>query len=111
VKKKCVTKVTHVENELVLCCTQTYINAKVLEQINALLNEEINWTSLLQTAASHKTLQLLYWSLKNTCPGAVPEEIMAQLKGCFQNTAEKGNILGQVEYARENFRSGCVSVS
>lgn len=80
---------TRLEHELLLCCARTYIEAERVERIKALVQKDIDWAYLLEIATWHKTLPLLYWSLKNTCPEAVPKEILATLRDYFYANAQR----------------------
>ena len=71
------------EIELLLCCSRTYIDPETAAQIENLLQEDLDWTYLLQTASQHGIMPLLYSSLKNTCPETVPQAILSQLRRDF----------------------------
>ena len=74
------------EVELLLCCASTGKDSDRATRIATLLDEGIDWTYLLQTAQSHGTSSLLYWSLKNVAfPEAVPTDVMDWLQNHFQS--------------------------
>ena len=75
------------EIELLLCCARTCMDAAGSERIRALLRSEIDWAYLIRLAGPHGMLPLLYWSLNKTCPEAVPEPIMDQLRDHFYHNA------------------------
>ena len=72
--------ITSPEAELLLCCARTHMDAERGERISALLQQSIDWRYLLQTAASHAVLPLLYRSLNDIWPEAVPPAILHQLR-------------------------------
>lgn len=71
------------EIELLLCCSRTYINPEIADQIKNLLQEDLDWIYLLQTASHHGVMPLLYSSLNNTCPEAIPQPLLSQLRQDF----------------------------
>ncbi|MBE9125528.1 MULTISPECIES: nucleotidyltransferase family protein [unclassified Coleofasciculus] len=90
-ERKILTKPSQVakppEIELLLCCSRTSIDSARAERIESLLRQEIDWDYLTNTAARHGVMPLLYQSLNGTCPGAVPEAILNQLKKDFRTNA------------------------
>ncbi len=81
------------EVELLLCCARTQILLETAERIRNLIQEDIDWGDLIQTAACHQVLPLLYQSLEFTCPEAVPKPILAQLKDFFSANASHNQLL------------------
>ncbi|MCA1994988.1 MAG: nucleotidyltransferase family protein [Coleofasciculus sp. S288] len=75
---------TRPEIELLLCCARTQMDSERAEQIQTLLHQSIDWTYLIQIAARHGMMPLLYWNLNATCPKAVPQDILGQLRHHFQ---------------------------
>ena len=51
------------EVELVLCCSRTYMDAEHAKQLWGLLQEDLDWAYLLQTAHRHGVMPLLYCKL------------------------------------------------
>lgn len=90
---KAPTAAKHPEVELLLCCACTYVDTAIAERITTLLQEDIDWTYLLQTAARHGITPLLYWNLNATCPEAVPKSILAQLRDYFHINARQNLFL------------------
>jgi hypothetical protein len=54
-------------------------------RLKTLLGQKIDWTYLLQVANRQGVLPLLYWNLSDRASDGVPEAILAQLRGFFQN--------------------------
>jgi hypothetical protein len=52
-----------------------------------LVQEEINWTYLTQMALRQGVMPLLYFNLNTTCPEAVPQTVLEQLRNHFQSNA------------------------
>ncbi|NEO66192.1 MAG: nucleotidyltransferase family protein, partial [Moorea sp. SIO4G2] len=75
--------VTNPEIELLLCCARTQVDNTTAEEIKTLLQHNINWEYLVETAARHGVIPLLYTSLQNTCPEAVPQDIFKHLQTYF----------------------------
>ncbi|MBD2663367.1 methyltransferase FkbM family [Richelia sinica FACHB-800] len=78
---------TCAENEMLLCCSRTEMTHQDIERLNGLLKQQINWNYLIQTATRHGVMPLLYWNLSNSCPDAVPQTILAELRDSFQANA------------------------
>jgi hypothetical protein len=78
---------TRPEIELLLCCARTQPSSEISQQIQNLVQQSINWDFLLQTAARHKVLPLLYQNLKTLCPEAVPKPVLSKLRNFFHTNA------------------------
>lgn len=74
----------HSEVQLLLCCARTFINAATAETIETLCFGKLDWSWLLSLAAQHDLTCLLYQSLQDTCPDAVPAPVIDQLRQDFQ---------------------------
>jgi hypothetical protein len=83
------------EVELLLCCARTHIDHTKVKQIENLLSEDIDWYYLTQTASKHRVMPLLYSSLKDTCPEAIPEATLNQLQQDFDTKSEGNSFLLQ----------------
>jgi hypothetical protein len=73
------------EVQLLLCCARTFINAATAETIETLCYGDLDWSWLLSLAAQHDVTCLLYQSLQDTCPEAVPAPVIDQLRQDFQD--------------------------
>ena len=74
---------TNPEIKLLLCCARTQIDNTTAEEIKTLLQHNINWEYLVETAVRHGVIPLLYTTLNNTCPEAVPQDILKHLQTYF----------------------------
>jgi Uncharacterised nucleotidyltransferase len=72
------------EDELLLCCARTSIDANRAAQIQALLREDLDWAHLIEIASMNGMTPLLYRSLSAICPEAVPGASMEQLRDQFE---------------------------
>ncbi|MBD2594932.1 nucleotidyltransferase family protein [Nostoc spongiaeforme FACHB-130] len=70
---------TH-ELELLICCSVTHINEKNLIRIESLLQKPINWEYILEIAAYHKVLPLLFINLSKFNSQAIPHKIFSTLQ-------------------------------
>lgn len=86
---------TNPEIELILCCARTNITTATAERIKTLVQQNINWNYLIETASRHGVLPLLYQSLKTTCPDTLAHNILAQLKNFFHSNALRNLFLTQ----------------
>jgi hypothetical protein len=84
---------TRSEVELLFCCARTHIDSEIAERIRTLLQQDIDWAYLIQTAAQHGIIPLLYQSLNTTCPEAVPKANLAQLRNYFHTNAQRNLFL------------------
>lgn len=81
------------EGELLLCCSRTQLDESTKKQIQLLIEQEINWSRLLQIAEKHRVIPLLYHGLRLSCPDAIPREIYHDLKGRFYVNTHKNFLL------------------
>lgn len=81
------------EGELLLCCSRTHLDESIIKQIQILIEQEINWSRLLQFAEKHRVIPLLYHGLRLSCQDAIPREIYHDLKGRFYNNTHKNFLL------------------
>jgi len=86
---------TRPEIELLLCCARTHIDPTTEERLEVLLQQDIDWTYLIQTSARHGVMPLLYRSLNATCPELVPKPILSQLRNFFHTNAQHNLLLTQ----------------
>ena len=75
------------EIELLLCCSRTSIEPAIAQRIKIILQEEIDWEYLLETASKHGVKPLLYQSLSQVGKEAIPPGIMNQLRQDFRTNA------------------------
>lgn len=80
---------TRPEIELLLCCARTQPSSEISQQIQNLVQQSIDWDFLLQTAARHKVLPLLYQNLKTLCPETVPKSVLSELRNFFHTNAAR----------------------
>jgi Uncharacterised nucleotidyltransferase len=84
---------TRPEIELMLCCARTRIDSATAIRIKTLLQQDIDWVYLIQTAGSQGVMPLLYWSLNNIGAEAVPKTIWTQLRNYFHTNAQHNLFL------------------
>jgi Uncharacterised nucleotidyltransferase len=84
---------TRPEIELMLCCARTRIDSATGDRIKTLLQQDIDWVYLIQTAGSHGLMPLLYWSLNGIGSEAVPKSIWSQLRNYFHTNAQHNLFL------------------
>jgi len=92
------------ENEVILCCARTRIDARGAERLGALLGKELNWVYLVATAIRHGLAALLYWHLNAVCPESIPDEWMAFLKHfSHQNATRNLYLTGELLKVLDRF--------
>ena len=77
------------EIELLLCCARTQPSSEISQQIQNLVQQTLDWPYLIQTAARHSVLPLLYQNLKTLCPEAVPKPVLSELRNFFHTNAAR----------------------
>jgi len=83
------------EIELLLCCARTQPSPEIGQQIQTLAQQSLDWSYLLQTAARHSVLPLLYQNLRTLCPEAVPKPVLSELRNFFHTNAAHNLFLTQ----------------
>ncbi|PHJ66260.1 hypothetical protein VF14_20125 [Nostoc linckia z18] len=86
-------KVKRPEIELLLCCTRTHIDSETAERIKTLLQQNIDWTLLIEIATYHGTIPLLYQSFNNIGKEAIPETVLTQLRNRYHANASRNLFL------------------
>ena len=81
------------EIELLLCCARTRVDPEIFERINFLVQKNLDWDYIIQSALRHRIMPLLYRSLEETCPDCIPENTLKHLKTYFKVNAEHNLIL------------------
>jgi hypothetical protein len=72
------------EAKLLLCCSCTQMDSANAERIITLLQQNIDWSYLLQMAFRHNLVPLLYRSLEVVAPTTIPETVRVGLKEQIQ---------------------------
>jgi hypothetical protein len=96
------------EKKLLLCCARTRMPPDVVEQIQRLVAQPLDWPYLLSEAAEHSIASLVEKQLYAVVPGVVRSEYLAQLKSasrantvrCLYLVAELNKILKLFESQR-----------
>ena len=78
---------------MLLYCARTYLETQEAKQIKSLVRKGIEWTYLVGIARTHAVMPLLYRTLHSTCPDAVPNEILEQLRDHFYANAGRNLFL------------------
>ncbi len=84
---------TRCETKLIVCCARTQIDELTSEKIKALLQQDIDWKYVIQSATYHKVMPLLYQNLNTVCPKLVPQNVLAYLQQSFQKNAARNLFL------------------
>jgi hypothetical protein len=84
---------TRPEDDLLRYCARMRIDSENGERIELLLRKELDWPYLSQKALRHGLMPLLYRNLKSTCPNAVPEAVLGQLRQYFLANAARNLFL------------------
>ena len=71
------------EFELLLCCARREMDSPARERLLRLLQQPLDWPSLLKRAGHHGVIPLLSHNLKSAFPGLIPAAVLEQ----FENYA------------------------
>lgn len=77
------------EDKLILNCSATKISDNEKKNINNLIDTDLDWDYLLQTAIRHRLNYLLYWQLERVCPEKVPDDVKYKLQADFHNNVRR----------------------
>ena len=85
------------EDKILLCCARVTIDTKIKDTILSLVNEDLDWQHIFEMASIHRLTPLLYYNLNSVCPDMIPDEILVELKECFQiNTWKNLSMTGEL---------------
>ena len=92
---------SRVEDELVLLCARTKVDAETSARIKAITSspDEVNWDYVYQLARRHSVLPLIYSQLNTTAAANVPLDQLARLKQNYQDNVAR-NLLLTAELCR-----------
>lgn len=90
-----------VENELLLLCSRTKVDAETAAHINCITSSahEVDWEYLYQLGRRHSVLPLIYSQLNRTAAANVPPDQLARLKENYQDNVAR-NVLLTAELCR-----------
>jgi putative nucleotidyltransferase-like protein len=77
------------EVDLLLCCAHTRIRPELSSRIQAAVQKDVDWMSLVRLAMRHDVMPLLYRSLQHVCPGSVPQNIMGPIAARYREQARE----------------------
>lgn len=80
-------------DELLLCCSRTAVDPEIASRIRILLQQDIDWSYVVQTALKHNVIPLLFRTLKATDPENVPRCIHDQLRHFYFCNAARNLFL------------------
>src|SRR6266487_5173379 len=74
---------TRPEDQLLICVARRSLDTATAQRMHSLVQQELDWDYLLNSANRHGLTQLLYRHLSSHCPETVPERVAAKLKEEF----------------------------
>ena len=81
------------EENLLLSSISPHHGPEQVKAVRSLIRQGIDWSYLLQIAAHHGVLPLLYKSLNTTCRDTIPEQILDELRRLFRDNAVRNLFL------------------
>src|ERR1700674_1628357 len=81
------------EEELLLCCARTRIDAEMASRIRQLLQGDVDWVYLIKLATEHQIAPLLSHNLWEMFPDACPAPILDQLRSLLRANAARNIFL------------------
>jgi hypothetical protein len=101
----------HPEDEVLLCCARTCLDQDKISRIKYLVQNDIDWSYLIQTALQHGVIPLLYRSLNEACADSIPVNILNQLRNYFiTNTLRNTYLNNKLFQLLQLFESHNISV-
>lgn len=99
------------EDELLICCARTQMDAKTAARTTALLQENIDWIYLLSTARAHGMMPLLYLNLSTIGQDIVPSSTLHVLQDYFDaNERRNCSLTAELLRLLELFKADDISV-
>ena len=83
------------EAEILLCCAHVREDALRTARCEWLLQENVNWESLIALAGRHSLVPLLYWQLRHVNRNTVPPAHLNNLRSRFHRNAGRNLFLTQ----------------
>jgi Uncharacterised nucleotidyltransferase len=83
------------ENQLLICCARVPSEVGNAHRIEALLQSNIDWEYLLEMAAEHRILPLVYWHLSSASTEAVPENVLGRLRHYLRTNKLRALLLAR----------------
>lgn len=86
---------SRVENELLLLCSRTKVDARTAARIDGITcsAHEVDWDYLYQLARRHSVLPLLYAQVNATAAANIPADQLARLRGKYQDNLARNVFL------------------
>ncbi len=81
------------EIQLILGCAQTVIPSETVDQLSALLTEQLDWEYVIAISSRNGLLPLLSRNLLQDFPDAIPAEIRERLSTFYQSHAQENLFL------------------
>jgi len=76
-----------------LCCARTRLEPAHVTRLCTLLQGDVDWSYLLQTALRHRMTPLLYWHLNATCTELLPQEVLNRIECPFYVNVQRNLLL------------------
>lgn len=97
------------EQELVLCCARTALDAPCRARIERLAGQEVGWERICRLAERNGVLPLVLRSLKAAAPEQIPPGVLAEMERYAHSVARKNLLLAQ-ELVRLLDRLGALGI-
>ena len=70
--------------ELLLCCARSFLDQGAQLRIKGLVQEDLDWPFLFETASRNGVLALLFRNLNTICPASIPPPFATRLPKFFR---------------------------
>ncbi len=87
------------ELELMLCCARTQLDREVSDRRDALLQQDLDWESVLHLTSVHRVVPLVFRNLTSAPPGLLPARALEQLQAGYRE-AIRSNLFLTAELLR-----------
>lgn len=81
------------EDKLLLYCIQAFLDEKKSSKLNGLLNDEINWSHLIDAAENQRVVSLIYNFFHNNFPELIPKDMAYYLNDKFKKISLRNLVM------------------
>lgn len=81
------------EMEILLCCARTNIDPAIIKRVKGLLEQNIDFTALINLAERHRVKTLLYHNLNKYASESIPQSYLQQMQGECRNNSWRNMYL------------------
>jgi Uncharacterised nucleotidyltransferase len=86
-----------IEEQLLLCCSRTYVGEDITKQVKLLVQQKIDWNRLIELAIYHQLSPLLHQNLQRICAEVLPVDFASKLREItYENIASSMSLTAKL---------------